>query len=88
MPRHIPRTGNPRSSALDELELVGIAPGSVGARCSVDLYVVAGLDVPAAAERDSGARIEGIVEEGPVHARQEEGDAARERERTLKPTPP
>ena len=80
-----PEDGQPAvERALDELELVGVA-SRLGRRQVLRrlLAVVAGLDVPAAAERDPGARIEGIVEEGAVHPRQDEGDAARERERTL-----
>ena len=71
---------------LDELELVGVA-ARLGRREVLRrlLSVEARLDVPAAAESDPVAGVEGIVEEGAVHARQDERDAAGERERTLEP---
>ncbi len=70
---------------LDELELVGVA-ARLGRREMLrrHLSVEARLDVPSTAESDPVARVERVVQEGAVHARQDEGNAAGKRERALK----
>ena len=90
MPRHIPRTGNPRSSVRStSSELEGIA-ARLGRRQVLRrlLAVVAGLDVPAAAERDLGARIEGIVEVAAFMRGKTKGTPPASASGRWKPTPP
>jgi uncharacterized protein YgbK (DUF1537 family) len=74
----------PVEHALDELELEGVAV-RIGDRQELMrlLAVAARLDVPAAAEKDAVAGVEGIAEILPVQLREHERDATCERDRAL-----